>query len=306
MRLGEIGHDIYWISFFKKLFGVAACIVMLTPSAFGDVRAHKTLVKISHKGEFVVGVRTEFVPVGYRNEKGNWIGLGLDIAREIHKKLEEKLGRKIKLTFVPINPKTRIPMLVKGKVDIVCDTTAHTLRRDEAVDFSITWLVSGTRILTEKESHIREAEDLAEKKVGAVQKSGCERVIRNLIDTSIIRPPARVMVFPDHSRGFLALQHGTIDAYFADESVLATLKAGAPHPSRWKVTGRLLTHVYYGLMIRENDSNFRDFVNFSLIELIKSGKFMEIYERWRGSEGVVPLPMNYETQLLLRLQSWPY
>ncbi|MBW2148665.1 MAG: transporter substrate-binding domain-containing protein [Deltaproteobacteria bacterium] len=306
MRWGEIGYHKDRASFFKKLVGIASCFVMVIATAPGEVRANNTLVKISRTGEFVVGVRDKFLPVGYRNEKGDWVGLGLDIAREIHKKLEENMGKTIKLTFLPVAPWTRTPMLVDGNVDIVCDTTAHTLRRDEVVDFSITWLVSGARLLTDIGSRIREAKDLAEKKVGAIQKSSCERVIRDLIDTGVIKPPAHVMVFPDHSRGFAALRRGIIDAYCADERVLATIKAHASNSSRWKVIGRLLTRDFYGLMTRQNDSNFLDFVNFVLIDLIRSGKFFEIYARWHGPRGVVPLPMNYETQLLLKLQSWPY
>jgi len=58
-------------------------------------------------------------------------------------------------------------------------------------------------------------------------------------------------------------------------------------------------------MMRENDSDFRDFINVVLIDLIKSGKFYEIYERWFGPEGEVPFPMSDDYKTLLELQCWP-
>jgi len=84
------------------------------------------------------------------------------------------------------------------------------------------------------------------------------------------------------------------------------LKANAANPGDWEVVGRLLSYEPYGFMVRENDSDFRDFVNMVLVDLIKSGNFYEIYERWLGPQGEVPFPMSGDYKTLLELQSWPY
>jgi len=290
----------------QKFFTFLPLIVLSAQVVPADSHAESTMDKISRTGVFAVGASQEDKPVGYIDEKDGWVGIGLDAAREIHEKLKKTLGKDIQLTLIPVNPRTRIPMLVDGQIDIVCDSATHTIRRNKVVDFSITWLASGTRLLTRKGSAVREAEDLAGKKTGAVEKSSAERIIRNLIDTGAIRPPTAVMVFPSHSQGFLSLQQGAIQAYCADEMVLAGLRAGAQEPSLWEVVGRLLSVDPYGFMLRENDSSFRDFVNSALIEMIRSGKYLQVYHRWYGPEGALPLPMNEETRVLLKLQSWPY
>jgi len=48
------------------------------------------------------------------------------------------------------------------------------------------------------------------------------------------------------------------------------------------------------------------FVNMVLVDLVKSGKFYKIYERWLGPQGEVPFPMSGDYKTLLELQSWPY
>ena len=64
------------------------------------------------KGTLVVGI-TEFEPMDYKDEDGNWIGFDADLA----KKLAEKLGVKIK--FVVINWDTKTMELDSKKIDIV-------------------------------------------------------------------------------------------------------------------------------------------------------------------------------------------
>ena len=83
-----------------------------------------------------------------------------------------------------------------------------------------------------------------------------------------------------------------------------TLKA--PNPEKWEVVGRLLTYDPYAFIVPENDSGFRDLVNFTLIELINSGKFFELYDKWMGPKGEVPIPMTEEYKTLLKLQAWPW
>ena len=67
---------------------------------------------IKDKGTLVVGI-TEFEPMDYKDEDGNWIGFDADLA----KKLAEKLGVKIK--FVVINWDTKTMELDSKKIDVV-------------------------------------------------------------------------------------------------------------------------------------------------------------------------------------------
>lgn len=278
------------------------CFILLLPlSSF----AQGTLEKISKSGEFVVGVRDGAIPFGFISKENEHIGFSVDMAKEFHKALEKKLGKPIKLVFKTTNPKTRIPLVANGTIDIECGSTTHTVDREETVDFTLTVFLTGTQILTKKGSGIKSYKDLAGKKVGAAQGSTNEKAIRDLNDKGEIKPAANIVVYQEHSQGFLALQRNILDAYVTDGILLAGLKAKAPNPEEYEVVGGFITYDPYAYIVRENDSKFRDFINIEIIKMIKDGRFYQIYDKWLGPKGVVPYPMSEEFKILLKLQAWP-
>jgi ABC-type amino acid transport substrate-binding protein len=156
-----------------------------------------------------------------------------------------------------------------------------------------------------KESAIGSVKDLSGKKVGAAQGSTNEKAIRNLNERGVIDPPARLIVFQEHSRGFLALQQGMLDAYCTDGILLSGMRAKAARPDDFVLIGDFLTYDPYAYIVRENDSNFLDFINAQIIQMVKDGRFFRLYEKWFGPNGVVPYPLTKEFQILMDLQAWP-
>ncbi len=280
---------------------VGVFVLSLTTSVF----AQGTLEKISKSGEFVVGVRDGAIPFAFISKDNENVGFSVDMAREFHKGLEKELGKPLKLTWKTTNPKTRIPLVANGTIDIECGSTTHTVDREETVDFTITVFITGTQLLVKKGSGIKNDKDLPGKKVGAAQGSTNEKAIRDLNEKGVIKPPANIVVYQEHSQGFLALQRGILDAYCTDGILLAGLKAKAPKPEEFEVVGDLITYDPYAYIIRENDSNFRDFINIQIIKMIKDGRFLKNYEKWFGPNGTVPYPMTEEFKILLKLQAWP-
>jgi len=288
----------------KKIYLIITMGVMVLCLATG-VFAQGTLEKISKSGEFVVGVRDGAIPFGFISKENEPVGFSLDMAKEFHKALENALGKPIKLTFKTTNPKTRIPLVANGTIDIECGSTTHTVGREEVVDFTITVFLTGTQLLVKKGSNIKDAKALAGKKVGAAQGSTNEKAIRDLNEKGFINPQATIVVYQEHTQGFLALQRGILDAYCTDGILLAGLKAKAPNPAEFEVVGGLITYDPYAFIVRENDSNFRDFINIEIIKGIKDGRFYKIYEKWFGPNGTVPYPISEEFKILLKLQAWP-
>ncbi|MDO8957674.1 MAG: transporter substrate-binding domain-containing protein [Deltaproteobacteria bacterium] len=280
---------------------VGVFVLSLTTGVF----AQGTLEKISKSGEFVVGVRDGAIPFAFISKDNENVGFSVDMAREFHKGLEKQLGKPLKLTWKTTNPKTRIPLVANGTIDIECGSTTHTVDREETVDFTITVFITGTQLLVKKGSGIKNDKDLPGKKVGAAQGSTNEKAIRDLNEKGVIKPPANIVVYQEHSQGFLALQRGILDAYCTDGILLAGLKAKAPKPEEFEVVGDLITYDPYAYIVRENDSNFRDFINIQIINMIKDGRFLKNYEKWFGPNGTVPYPMSEEFKILLKLQAWP-
>ncbi len=284
------------------LFAGAALLVLCLAAPVG---AQGTLDGIAKRGAFIVGARDGAIPFGFYNEKNEHVGFSVDVAREFHKALEKQLGKSLKIEFKTVNPKTRIPLVANGTLDIECGSTTHTISREETVDFTLTVFVTGSRLLVKKGSGIKAAKDLANKKVGAAQGSTNEKAVRDLNDKGVIHPKANIVVYQEHPQGMLALEKGIIDAYCGDDIHLAGLRAKAPNPADYEIVGEMISYDPYAFIVRQNDSKFRNFINAQLIEMVRDGRYNKIYEKWFGPKGAIPFPMSEEFATLLKMQVLP-
>ncbi len=268
--------------------------------------ADPILEKIEKTGTVVMGFREGSVPFGFIDQKGEWIGFGLDLGEEIRKALEAKFKKTISIEKKPMDPKTRIPLITSGAIDIGIGSTTITLAREEVLDFSLPYFLTGTRLLVPKDSPIKDFPDLAGKRVGMGSGSTANiNGIDNAMASGLIKPACEKVLFEEHNKGFLALQQGKIDAYFTDASILAGMQAKAEKPGDWKIVGRFLTYEPYGILLPKDQGEWRDFVDATLVRTIKSGRYQEIYDKWFGPKGEVPLAMSEEFIMLLKALSYP-
>ncbi|QLA18661.1 transporter substrate-binding domain-containing protein [Desulfolutivibrio sulfoxidireducens] len=282
---------------------VAVALILIVAHGAG---AEPILEKIDKTGTVVMGLREGSVPFGFIDQKGQWVGFGLDLGEEIRKALEAKFNKPITIDKKPMDPKTRIPLITSGAIDIGIGSTTITLAREEVVDFSLPYFLTGTRLLVPKDSPIKDFPDLAGKRVGMGSGSTANiNGLDNAMATGLIKPACDKMLFDEHNKGFLALQQGKIDAYFTDASILAGMKAKAEKPDDWMIVGRFLTYEPYGILLPKDQGDWRDFVNATLVKTIKSGRYQEIYDKWFGPKGEVPLAMSEEFIMLLKALSYP-
>ena len=267
--------------------------------AAAPVLAETVLEKISRTGVLTAGTRSTNIPFAFINEKNEWIGFSIDLLEAIRARLEKKLAKRIKIEKKEIDPATRIRLVANRTIDVECGSTTYTRGRDETVDFSINFFFTGSQLLVKKGSGIKSLADVAGKRVGAAQASTGEKNLR------ASQPKADVVIFLDHPAGLLALEQGRIVAYAHDGILLAGLTAKAKNPKDYEVVGDFFSKDPYSCMVPENDSKWRDFVNHTFMELIDSGKFFELYEKWFGERGVVPYPMSDQVRNYMIMQSMP-
>jgi len=269
--------------------------------------AQEVLERIGKTGEVRMGFREGSIPFGYKNKQGQWVGFSIDIGVEIVAALKQKFGKPIRLVKIPVKPENRIDKIINNTIDISIGSATITLEREKKVDFSYPYFLTGARLLVAVRSPIRNfIPDLADKRVGVIQGSTGNIVAIDWLNTSgRIQPKCQKVLFEEHDLGFKALQQGGINAYCTDESILAGMKIKAPNPKAWKIVGQYLTYEPYGMMLPQNQSEWRDFVNTTLVNLIKNRRFEKIYEKWFGAYGEVPLPMSNKYKTLLKILSFP-
>ena len=286
----------------QKAIGMLVSIVLTTFAlvavSVDRAGAETVLEKISRTGKFTAGTRTSSIPFAFINEKKEWVGFSVDLIKEIHRRLERNLVKKIKLDLKKVTPKTRIPLVVNRTIDIECGSTTYTRSRDEAVDFSINFFFTGGQLLIKKESGIKAARDLMGKRIGVAEGTTTEKILRTKL------PQAKLVLFPDHGVAFQALQDGKIDAYSTDGILLAGLALKSPNARDFAIVG-FFSKEPYACILPENDSKWRDFVNHTFMELVENGTYLQIYDKWFGEKGVVPYQMPPIGKAFILLQVMP-
>src|SRR5262245_39961023 len=98
--------------------------------------------RIADTKTITIGHRDASVPLSYLGPDGKVQGYSIDICLKIVDAAKEELKLdKIEVKFVPLTPQTRIPLLTAGTVDMICETSTHTLGRLRQVSFlNITFL----------------------------------------------------------------------------------------------------------------------------------------------------------------------
>ncbi len=276
--------------------GLAGVLLLGTAT---PVLAETVLGKIGRTGVLTAGARPTSIPFSFINEKNEWIGFSIDLLEAIRARLEKKLAKPIKLEKKEVTPETRIPLMVSRAIDVECSSTTYTRGRDETVDFSLNFFFTGTQLLVKRGSGVKSLADVAGKRVGALRAATGEKALR------ASQPKADVVTFQDAAAAFLALEQGRIVAFAWDGILLAGLAARVRNPKDYEVVGDYFSKDPYSCMVPENDSKWRDFVNHTFMELIDSGKFFELYDKWLGERGVVPYPMSDKVRNYMIMQSMP-
>ena len=283
-----------------KRFGLYLLVALIVLGLTGTALAQgPTLDKIKNSGVFTVGVRPASPPFSFINKQNERAGFSNELAALVHKGIEQKLGKPIKLEMKESTPATRIPLLTSMSVDLIAETMTDTRARRDSVDFSLTFFVTGADFIVKKGSPIKGSKDIAGKRIGTQQGSTNERILREKYSK------AELVTFPDQAAAYMALQQGKLDAYCNDAIQLWGLKYKSANPDQWEVVGDWISYEPYGMAMRKNDSDFRAVVNNALMDAIEGGEYFKLYEKWFGAKSDVPYPMSAAFKSFLLYQVVP-
>lgn len=263
--------------------------------------------RIAETKTFNIGHRDASVPLSFIGQDGKVQGYSIDICLKIAEgaKTELKLD-KLDVKFVPLTPQTRIPLLTAGTVDIICESSTHTIGRSRQISFLNTTFLTGSKLLVRKTSGIKKIEDMKDKVLVAVLGTTNEKAAQVEIDKKKIAIKGEIVKVKDHSQAMLNLEQGRADAYVSDDVVLFGLRSTAKNPDEWEIVGPYFSYDPYGMMIPRNNDDFRLLGNTVITRLVQSGEMEAIYKKW-FDPGVtnIKYPMSERLRENLQLIALP-
>jgi glutamate/aspartate transport system substrate-binding protein len=277
----------------------ATCLAL--PAVTQAQTTDAALERIKANKEVVIGFRQSSIPFSYLDSSQQPIGFTVDLCREVVETLKQKLQLPdLKIKMVAVDLSTFIPLLQNGTVDMECGSTVHTLRRAAQVDFSLVTAAASDQLLVKTDSPVKEIEDLANKAVAVPAGSTNAALVQTINTRQQLN--LRIVMVKDQAEGFLAVSTGRVEAYVTDNVILYGLKKRAPDSEAFRVTGRLLSYLPYGIVVAPNNSGLLAVVNETLATLDQSGKASELYTKWFAQVG---MPISELTQSIYRINSIP-
>jgi glutamate/aspartate transport system substrate-binding protein len=255
------------------VFGLAA----IAAPAFAQDTG--TLKKIKDTGAITLGHRESSIPFSYYNDKQEVVGYSQELMLKVVDAIKAQLKLdKLDVKLMPVTSANRITLLQNGTIDIECGSTTNNTERQKQAAFSTTIFVIGTRLLTRKDSGVKDFPDLAGKNVVTTAGTTSERLIRKMNEEKKLG--MNVISAKDHGESFLTLETGRAVAFMMDDALLYGEMAKAKKPGEWTVTGTAQSKEAYGCMLRKEDPDFKTLVDGTLAKLETSGAAAGIYEKW--------------------------
>ena len=255
---------------------LALCASLVQPAL---AQESATLAKIKSSGTIALGHRESSIPFSYYDDKQQVVGYSQELMLKVVDavKAELKLPA-LALKLTPVTSQNRIPLIQNGTVDIECGSTTNNTERARQVAFSNTIFIIGTRLMTKKESGVKDFPDLAGKNVVTTAGTTSERLIRKMNEEKKLG--MNIISAKDHGESFLTLETGRAVAFMMDDALLYGELAKAKRPADWTITGTPQSFEAYGCMMRKDDPGFKKLVDAALAKAMTSGEAEAIYKKW--------------------------
>ncbi|MCR5142869.1 MAG: ABC transporter permease subunit [Ruminococcus sp.] len=251
----------------------AAALTMLTACTAGSEEEERTT--------FSVGFDAEFPPYGYQDENGEYVGFDLSLAEEVCKRRGWELKKQ------PIDWNSKDMELKTGAID--CIWNGFTINgRENDYTWSTPYVDNSQVAIVRKDSGITELSDLSGKTVAVQTDSSALAAFEGDDATDENRALAEsfkeLQQVGDYNSAFLNLQSGAVDAVCMDIGV-ANYEIAA-RGDEFIMLDERISSEEYGVGFLRGNTELRDEVQETLIEMLDDGTFASIAEEWGLSDSV--------------------
>lgn len=261
------------------LAGMTSSVAQAEDATAKADTAIDTLQKVKNNGVIVVGHRESSVPFSYYDNQQKVVGYSQDYSNLIVDAIRKELNApNLEVKLNPITSQNRIPLLQNGTFDFECGSTTNNLERQQQAAFSNTIFVVGTRLLTKKDSEVKDFKDLAGKAVVVTSGTTSEVLLNKLNEKDNMN--MRIISAKDHGDSFRTLESGRAVAFMMDDALLAGERAKAKKPDEWSIVGTPQSEEAYGCMMRKNDPAFKALLDKTIATAQTTGVAEKSFDRW--------------------------
>jgi polar amino acid transport system substrate-binding protein len=223
---------------------------------------------------FNVGFDKEFPPMGFVAEDGSYVGFDLDLAKEV----ADRLGYELKLQ--PISWSAKDMELDSGNIDCVWNGFTITEERKSQYTWTQPYMNNNQIVVVLNNSDIATLADVAGKSVAVQDDSSALTAIDG--NAELKNAIGNLVKTQTNLNALMELETGAVDAVVMDEIVARynIEKKGA----NYKVLDEPVGAEVFGIGFKLGNTELRDKVEATLLEMAADGKLAEISGSWFGKD----------------------
>lgn len=239
---------------------LGAALALLASSGIGVAHAD-TLETVKQRGKLICGVSLATPGFAAPDDKGRMEGFDADICRAVAAAV---FGDGEKVEFVPTNINTRFQALQSGEIDILSRQTTQTYTRDASLglDFGPVVFYDGQGLMVPKALGVKSAAELKDAAICTLPGTTTAQNLSDFFGKVDAKFELVVFESPDENRA--AFFGGRCDAISSDRSDLASIRAVSNNPDDYVVLPETISKEPLAPAVRQNDSNWRDIVSWSV------------------------------------------
>ena len=221
----------------------------------------------------VVGTDAAYAPFESQNEKGEIVGLTIDIVNAAAKKAG------IEVKFVNTPWEGIFNALAQGDRDMIASSVTITDERKQTMDFTDPYFDAVQLIAVKGDSKIAKFDDLKKLKVGVqTGTTGDEAVTKLLGKTS-----TAIKRYESTPLALKELEAGGVDAVVADNGVVINYVANNAGAKFKTVSDKTFLPEQYGFAVKKGNAELVGKLNKGLADIKADGTYNTIYAKYFGA-----------------------
>ena len=229
---------------------------------------------------FVVGTDAAYAPFESQNEKGEIVGMTIDMLSAV----ASKAGVEIKFVNTPWEG--IFNSLQQGDRDILASSITITDDRKQTIDFTNPYFDAYQLIAVKANSKVAKFDDLKKLKVGVQTGTTGDEVVtkqQGKNSTNIKR-------FESTPLALKELEAGGVDAVVADNGVVINYVTNNPGAKFKTVSDKAFAPEQYGFAVKKGNAELLEKLNKGLADIKADGSYDKIYAKYFGAAPAAAAP----------------
>lgn len=227
---------------------------------------------------YVVGTDAAYAPFESQNEKGEIVGLTIDVVTAV----AQKAGIEVKFVNTPWEG--IFNSLAQGDRDMLASSITITDERKQTMDFTNPYFDAYQLIAVKATSKVTKFDDLKKLKVGVqTGTTGDEAVTKQQGKNS-----ANVKRFESTPLALKELEAGGVDAVVADNGVVVNYVTNNPGAKFKTVSDKAFAPEQYGFAVKKGNTELLEKLNKGLADIKADGTYDKIYAKYFGAAPAAP------------------